>query len=178
MDKKEARKYYKEIRRNIPDEIKSAQSDEICAKLLDLIEGDCYNAILLYAPLKDEVDIMKVFDALHNKYDVYFPRVYEDNMDFYKVSSCDELESGYFGVREPSEKCGKLSLTGEDKAIMVVPGVAFDDRGFRIGYGKGFYDKYLSVHKEGMTTVGICFRECRMKEISNDEYDIPVDIIL
>lgn len=178
MDKAKARKFYREIRHGIDEEEKDIQSKNICDKLMTLIEEGQYNVLLLYAPLKDEPDVMEIYDSMNGKADIYFPRVLEDWMDFYKVNSINELESGYFGVREPSFKCEKIEYKDNMRILMAVPGIAFDDRGYRIGYGKGFYDRYLSVYKDRITTVGICFKECRAERIANDEHDIAVDIIL
>lgn len=179
MDKKEARKYYKNIRAEIPFSERKKQSEGITKKLFSLIEKEGYKNILLYAPLAEEVDIMGIFEELSNTVNVYFPRVNGQEMEFFSVKSEEDLLIQSFNVREPKEYCEEIAYSLDERYLCVVPGIAFDKKGGRIGYGKGFYDKYLSAHeKDNIDTVGVCFDECFAEKIETDSNDKYVKMIL
>ena len=175
MDKKEARKKYIDIRKNIPTEIKADKSLKICKRIEELISAKHFDAILLYAPLEYEVDVIKVFNKSLND-NFFFPLTKGDLMTFHKVESPDDLSIGNFNVREPKEYCPEIVFDKEKEYLVIVPGAAFDKKGYRIGYGKGYYDKFFSKN-EGVkfTKIGVCFKECFLDEIPFDEYDCPVD---
>lgn len=179
MNKKEMRKFYKEIRKNIEPDRKKEESERICNELVGLIREKKCSEVLLYAPLAEEVDIMGVFNDLTNEVKMYFPRVSGEYMDFYSVENTENLHRGTFGVYEPNDDTDKIEFSKEREYLMIVPGIAFDKRGYRIGYGKGYYDKYLSSHNSyNIYKVGVCFEECVLEEIPYDEYDKKVDMIL
>ena len=180
MNKKETRKKYIEIRKNIDEKLRDKESRAIVEKIKENIDENVYDAILLYAPLDYEVDVFPLFKNLANERAIQFcfPKVNKDDMDFFFVNSEKELEEGSFNVREPKENCLLFTPKKDGKYLIIVPGVCFDKEGFRIGYGKGYYDKYLSKY-EGIkfTKIGVCFKECFIEEIEHDEYDIPVDFV-
>lgn len=108
----------------------------------------------LYAPVKNEVDTtMLLMHALEMGMSVYFPRV-EQGLEFYEVSGLDDLQKGAWSIPEPKHDCIKL---GADKKLdlLIVPGVVFDHFGYRLGYGKGFYDNILS--KVAMKTMALAY---------------------
>ncbi len=179
MNKKEARKFYKTIRSKISEKDKMTQSEAICEKLLRIVYSKEYTGILLYAPLKDEVDVFSIFEKALNITDIYFPRVAGDDMEFYKVSSEEDLSIQSFNVREPKEYCQTIEYKEKGRYLCVVPGISFDQNGGRIGYGKGYYDKYLSLHaNENIETVGVCFKECLSDGIEINEFDVCVKCVL
>lgn len=179
MNKKEARKYYKNIRANISFNEKKRQSEGIASKLEELILKNGYTDVLFYAPLPDEVDVMRAYDEMTGKVKTYFPRVNGDSMEFFEVKSKEELEIGTFNVYEPKISCKSIDYNDKDKYLCIVPGIAFDKNGGRIGYGKGYYDKYLSGHEEfAVDTVGVCFDECLAEKIETDSFDKSVKMIL
>ena len=175
MDKKEARKEYIEVRKNIPIEKRADKSLKICKKIEELISAKHFDAILLYAPLEYEVDVIKIFNkSLSDNF--YFPLTKGEAVTFHKVESLDDLETGNFNVREPKEYCSEIFFKKDKEYLVIVPGAAFDKNGYRIGYGKGFYDKFFAKNKDvKFTKIGVCFKECFFDEIDYDEYDYPVD---
>jgi len=175
--KKEARKYYTDIRKNISENRRKEASSQVCKEIGALIERECYDAVLMYAPLFFEVDVLPIFDNFE-KVCFYFPKTGKDSMEFYRVEKLCQLKNGNFNVMEPDDECEIIDL-GKKKVLMIVPGIAFDKRGYRLGYGKGYYDKYLSLNKsENIFKVGVCFKECMSQKLSDDEYDIPVDKVI
>ncbi|MBN8554504.1 MAG: 5-formyltetrahydrofolate cyclo-ligase [Deltaproteobacteria bacterium] len=101
---------------------------------------------LLYAPIQNEISTEPLYAELksHQK-KIYFPRIEKEKINFYQVSDWSELKKSSYTI-EPSEKSTKLSTS--EKVVVVVPGIAFSRFGHRIGFGKGFYDRYLNEHPE------------------------------
>jgi 5-formyltetrahydrofolate cyclo-ligase len=102
-------------------------------------------------------------------------------MEFYRINSLEELQAGYRGILEPSGETEKFLFRpgNADKTLMLMPGVAFDSYRNRIGYGKGFYDRYLADKEElQLHTIGIGFSCQLVDEIPAQEGDIkPYQVI-
>ena len=201
MDKKELRKEYINIRKNIDEKKRKKESTEIVCKLLEMISKGDYDAILLYAPLDYEVDVFPVFtkslseadskpeginegtphksEKADCSYRFCFPRVKGSEMEFFFVNSESELAKGSFDVREPLESCELFKPKKEEKYLIVVPGVCFDKDGYRLGYGKGFYDKYLSKYDDfDFEKAGVCFKDCFLEKAEHESTDVPVDKVI
>lgn len=150
----------------------------ICEKLLS---SELYNSaktVLFYAALDEEINIDKcIADSLSKGKITALPVCVNNrgDMEYYAVKSFDDLVSGSFGVREPNkEKCSLL--TDFTDALCVVPGIAFDSKGYRIGYGKGYYDRFLK--NNSVFSLGLCYNSLTEYEIPYDDYDIPVNGVL
>lgn len=174
--KKELRKELKAKRKNIE---KKAQSDEFIRE--NLICSDLYleaKQVLFYAALDDEINIDEcIIDALMLGKKAALPVCTDEdgNMDFYYINSMDDLKSGFFGVREPDiNKCKKV--TDFSVSICVVPAIAYDKSGYRLGYGKGYYDRFLK--NNSLISVGLCYNELIEDNLPVDEYDISVNYII
>lgn len=138
--------------------------------------------VLAFAGRGSEIDTSEMIrEALRLGKKVYLPRVQGAEMDFYRIFSLEELSAGYKGIPEPSGDTEKYVYTEETagRTLMIMPGVAFDAGRNRIGYGKGFYDKYLQ-DKEALQlkTIAVGFR-CQMTDtIPAEENDIrPCQVI-
>lgn len=103
-------------------------------------------------------------------------------MHFYRISSLNQLEAGYKGILEPYDTSEEYIYQSgaKEKTLMLMPGVAFDPFRRRLGYGKGFYDKYLADKKElQLHTIAIGFQCQMVEELPQDEQDIrPYQVIL
>ena len=88
------------------------------------------------------------------------------------TGNVDELKKGSFDILEPTSNDKVTS----NNCVCIVPGICFDKNGYRIGYGKGYYDKYLS--NKSIYKIGICFKECLIDNMPHDLYDIKVDLIV
>ena len=171
-----------------PAEIE-AISGIICKNAVNFLQrqlkGQSSCSILLYYPLGREISLNGLFEQLKNsaadfpcELRIYYPRVRGDEMDFYRVESLSDLSEGTFHVMEPSEDEGRrLVLSKEDAAVCFVPGLCFSRNGARCGYGKGYYDKYLSANP-GIVKVGICGEFQLADEIITDEFDVKMDFII
>jgi len=170
MKKEELRKEYISIRNNIIS--KNYKSNIICNKIIN--DKDFYNSrvIALYKSLKSEVNTDILIDyALQNNKIVLLPKVCEDVMNFYKVNEKTKYVKSNLGIYEPVSS--DIFLDKDLIDIMIVPGICFDLNKNRIGFGKGYYDKYL--YSTNIYTLGICFDDqITDKNITNNNYDVKV----
>lgn len=137
--------------------------------------------VLLFVSYGSEISTRKIMeDAFRQGKKVYVPKVMGENMEFYRILSEAELIKGYKGISEPEADEAKRFIYEEkraEKALMIMPGAAFDRVRNRIGYGKGFYDRYLS-DKDSLHTIAIGF-DCQMVSvIESDKNDVrPMQVI-
>ncbi len=89
----------------------------------------------------------------------------------------EDFESGAYGIREPKAECPVFESQSDDKVLIVLPGAVFDKKRHRIGYGGGFYDRYLEQHPQ-MQTLAVCFEEQVMEEVPFALHDIRPAIIV
>ena len=104
---------------------------------------------------------------------VAVPKVHGKDMTFYVLESFDQLEPGYFGIDEPVR--GKIA--DDEQALLIVPGVAFDLQRHRIGYGQGFYDRYLSVHTNH-STIAVAFEFQVLEHVPSESTDICPQLLI
>ena len=152
----------------------------IAKKVLKTPEYKEADNILLYADYRHEVMTREIFDdALLHKKKVYFPKSNDDGtMEFYQIISVKQLESGYKGIKEPVVDNRYLfKHNSKEDTLIIVPGVAFDMKGYRVGYGKGFYDRFMQ-DKRQMTAFGLCFSNQLVDEIPHAMHDIKMDKIV
>ena len=130
--------------------------------------------ICIYADIKGEAGTRMIMqEAWKLGKHVWLPKVEDGDMEFYLTEGPDELVSGAYGIPEPS---GNLVFKVPD-ALMIMPGVAFDLSGHRIGYGGGFYDRYLEKHVE-LTTMALAFEDQIFDTLPAEEHDIcPMFIV-
>lgn len=111
---------------------------------------------------------------------VYVPRVKEQKMEFHEIKNIKECEPGSFGILEPPDEASVFDFDEEmekEDTLMILPGLAFDGKGGRLGYGGGFYDRYLAKHPNCIK-MGIAYDFQFVKKVVKDEHDIPVDILI
>lgn len=131
--------------------------------------------ILIFVSFGSEIDTgMLMEDAWHTGKKVYVPRVEDKQMSFHQIENLTQVKEGYRGIREPAAGAPVFSAGRERAAdtLMLLPGVAFDRAGRRIGYGGGFYDRYLQ-DKPWMRTIAIGYRCQRLaEEFAEDKWDV------
>jgi len=130
------------------------------------------STVALYAPIKGEVNVLSLLE-IDGKVFV-FPRVEGSSINFYPVSSLNDLKRGSFGIMEPinGNKVDPLKID-----LVLVPGVVFDISGFRLGYGKGYFDRLIKGYPS-MTTMGVCFEDFLVDALPRDPWDTQVDYIV
>ena len=184
MDKRELRTKFIAKRQTIPTEIKEEKSREILEKIVELPEYQNAENILAYASRKGEVITDEIIlDALSVGKNVFCPKVTDvsrSEMEFVKISSLEEMSEGQFGIREPElgEGSEVAKTLDPEKTLVIMPGAVFDRERNRIGYGAGFYDRYLKKYPF-YKTVAVCF-ECQVSDevIEADVNDIKPMILV
>ena len=183
MDKKELRKQALEKRNALTIEERMEKSNHISDAVIRhpaFIEAD---SVLLYASFRSEVDTVQIFkSAISSGKKVYFPKVLGVEMEFYHVESEEDFETGTWGILEPRvEAHKKYIFKQEEKSCMILPGAVFDKAGNRIGYGRGYYDRFLSsIEPNGIFKIGIAF-SCQIIDIEafpKEEHDVCLDALI
>lgn len=129
--------------------------------------------VYFYYPLGNEADLLPLAQvSLDLGKLAAFPRTEGSGMEFFRVPDLAEFAEGAFHVMEPLSK----EQMDCQKPLVFVPGLAFDVHGNRMGYGKGYYDRYFARYPE-CTKIGVCYGKQIIAEIPCDDYDIPVDAV-
>lgn len=174
------RKELTRLRKSIPDKSKSRKSKIICDKLLNNERLIGAKNVLLYYPTLDEVDIRPVIEyCWKTSKNVYIPFIKEIKIG--KVEGMGDLKDFGLGFKEPTlsvlynheKDCNKLRID-----LIILPGLGFDKEGNRLGHGKGWYDRFISMLGYRPILIGVCFKEQIVKEIPHENYDIQVDEVI
>ncbi len=168
---------YKAIRLNYTPEQKEKLDLDITFRLMRTYQYKNADVILCYVSTPLEVDTHYfIKKALEDGKKVAVPKCRPENvsMDFYFINGFDDLEKGTFGVLEPIES--KCEIFQGENSICIVPGLCFDHSGYRLGYGKGYYDRFLTNYSQ--TTIGICYNDCVQQRLFHGRYDVPIDLLI
>lgn len=149
-------------------------SRKIAETVTALPEYSNSRRILAYADYNHEVMTKYIIEAAWNDgKEVAVPKVVGQDMVFYKLTDFAQLEKGYFGIPEPA----RGEIVQWEEALMIMPGVAFDRQNHRVGYGGGFYDRFLEKHPY-ITRVAVAFEFQMMSEVPVESTDISPEIIV
>ena len=128
-----------------------------------------------YLPYNQEVRTVPMLEqALRDGKRVAVPKCYGDEMRFIWMEDLSKVEKGYAGIPEP---IADGPIADDETALVLMPGMAFDPQGHRIGYGGGFYDKFLA-REEHHPTLALCYDFQMVDHLETEEFDIPVDKVL
>jgi 5-formyltetrahydrofolate cyclo-ligase len=170
------RRYFLEIRENLSSIDAYQRSERIQRYLFELGSFRSACKIAVYYPIKNEVRTEKIFEcAKELKKEVYLPRIEDAFLTFQKVNSLSELKLGRFGIPAPRRDSNKIEI--EDIDLIVIPGVAFDCFGARIGYGKGYYDRAIS-QIDIKKRIGLAYDFQVLDLIPSERYDEKVGLII
>lgn len=176
--KQRLRSEYKNIRKALSVSQKARLDEEIFRRAVNLWAYREEQLVLSYVSRDIEVDTVAIINkAFEDGKTVAVPRCKQGAgaMDFYIISSFDDLEKGVFGILEPNpEKCERLS--DFSRGVCFVPALCFDMNGSRLGYGKGYYDRFLA--KFSGKSVGLCYSSCICPELPCGKFDKSVDILI
>lgn len=168
-DKKRLRSEFQAFRDALPEAERAAKSAAICAHLARLVKARRFRSVAAFWPFRSEVDLRPFIQA-HGHVTFYFPRVATTHPPRL-VWGPEPLEKGAWGLMEPAF----AQHFTPPVELVLVPGMAFDGDGYRLGYGRGFYDALLEHLAEGVPTVGIAFHALSGTEIPVEPHDLPVD---
>lgn len=157
-----------------PEEIEE-KSEKICERLTSLPEFKNAKNVLIYYPTKNEVRVDGIITEALKEKRVFLPVIDKGEILASEFSKDDKLVSKTFGVMEPENP---RILSPEKIDLVIVPGVAFDKTGKRIGYGKGFYDKFLKKIRKGVPVIALAYEFQVINKIPGNHLDMAVDKII
>ena len=175
MDKTELRREIRARKRAMTEEEIETRS----AKLAQLFfASEAYQnakTIYGYLPYNQEVRTVPMLErALKDGKKVAVPKVYGDEMKFLYLDDLNAVAKGYAGIPEP---IADEPVAHDETALVLMPGLAFDPQGHRIGYGGGFYDKFLAAEPHH-PTLALCYEFQMLPKLDVEDHDIPVDTVL
>lgn len=133
------------------------------------------NTIYGYLPYNQEVRTISMLEqAIKDGKRIAVPKVFGDEMRFIYLDDLTKIEKGYCGIPEPIDD-GPVAY--DPTALVLMPGLAFDPQGHRIGYGGGFYDKFLAAEPDH-PTLALCYDFQMINHLDTEEFDVPVDCVL
>lgn len=176
VGKKKARQKALKYRKSLNNSDKMLLNSRIANNLVTIKEYIEAKTIYIYVSKENEIDTLGLIeDALKSGKKVAVPKcISKTKMQFYYIDSLSQLEVGHFGVLEPCENL--LVAEGTDTSFMVVPSLAVDMFGYRAGYGKGFYDRYL--HNNPMPTAVLCYHKQLYFKILHNRFDYKCNYII
>jgi 5-formyltetrahydrofolate cyclo-ligase len=162
-------------RRQLTAGERAEASHQVVARLAHLSELRRVATVLVYAGLPEEVDLAALIASLRaQRIQTLFPRVRGDDLELVAAADMGALELGYRGIREPVGPIVAPRVV--DAAI--VPGVAFDPQGGRLGHGGGHYDRLLATLEEDVPRVGVCFACQVVPAVPREPHDQLVDLVV
>lgn len=175
MNKQELRRAIREKKRSMtPEQIEEKSS--LLARLF--FESDAYRqarTIYGYLPYNQEVRTVPMLEqALRDGKRVAVPKCYGEEMRFIYMTDLSDVERGYAGIPEP---VADGPVAEDPTALVLMPGLAFDRAGRRVGYGGGFYDRFLEAEPEH-PTLALCYDFQMVEELETQPHDVPVDTVL
>lgn len=173
--KQAIRQEMREKRKSLSPASYAKKCTEIQKNLEALPQWKQAKTLLLYVSMDEEVDTRRLIcDALEKNRRVFVPKTNGDDLVICPLHDWNELKSGNFGIMEPCNILGKTHPELID--LILVPGVAFDQKGHRLGFGRGFYDRLLKQTKG--YKVGLAFSEQMVPVLPIEEHDVPLDLII
>ena len=190
ISKEKVRKKAVETRDSIDEESRQQKSEEIAKKILEADWFKEADIVLSYHAFRSEVEV----DALNRAVltqgkKLYLPKTYvkEKQIRFFEITDLSKLKRGYQKIWEPTGEEPEFSFETvkeeQKKVLMIMPGPAYDARGYRMGYGGGYYDRYLNAHEAewkmiDFMTVFAAFSEQKMILIPGERCDVKPDVIV
>ncbi len=168
MNKNDLRKQAKEVRARLDI---SAISDAICSHVAQMPEFICAKNVLLFYPKNSEIDVLSLCRTGKN---FYLPRVEGEKLLVCPYDCSVALEKSVFNVLEPCS----VPVSPDVIDFAIIPCLMADRKKFRLGYGGGFYDRFLPFLRSDCETVAVCADELLTDELPTDNFDKPVDLVV
>lgn len=172
MDKNLLRKEMKDLRLKIKD--RNKRDEDIFNNLKELAEFNEATNVFIYISFNDEINTIKIIKwCLKNNKRVFVPRIVKGKsiMEAVEIKHLLQLRKNRFGIPEPMGGVGVLD--GRDFELVIVPGLAFDKKGGRLGYGAGFYDRFLSKNNNGKI-LALAYNDMIIEDIPMEEHDVKI----
>ena len=168
--KEKLRKKFSLIRKKRYFEVKN----NFFTPILKIIKKNNFKKIAIYYPSNKELNTLKLFEILKKKKKVstLLPSIFKNSMKFFKWNFSEPLKVNNFGFLDPTN-----TLKAVNPDLIIVPMLAYDKTKNRLGYGKGYYDRFLGKNKN-IFTIGVAFSFQKHKKINNSNFDVKLDYIL
>ena len=174
MNKQELRIQYKSIRNSVIN--KSDFDRKISEYFINSPFFHNSDIYLCYVSVGSEVDTSYIIDKLlSNGKKVAVPNCKDGIMDFFEIKSTDELIEGAYGI-PTADVNNAVRITCFDNALCIVPALSFDKSGFRLGYGGGYYDRFL--FDKSIISLGLSYEDCICESLPAEEHDIKINSVL
>ncbi len=176
--KNEIRQKYLTLRSQMPQELKESLDEKITAKFLNSVSYRHANTILCYYSSDIELGTHAIIEAaLKDGKRVALPRCNSENftMNFHYITGIDDLEMTDMNILEPKASLPVFDCD-ESLSICIIPAVVFDKSGYRIGYGKGYYDRFLNRFSGAQ--IGLIYSSCIADKLPRGRYDCAVDVLI
>lgn len=176
MTKQEFRKEKLALRNEIPLSQKQIFDKELTKRILSLPEYNNAQRVLLFASVGSEVSTYEILECARLNKNVYFPKCKDSKkMEFYRVNEQNELKNGMYNIPEPTGNTQKYE-NSNDNDLIIVPALSVGRDFSRLGYGKGYYDRFLKDFKG----ISVCpvYPAFLFGSVPNEQFDIPLNIII
>ena len=179
LDKNELRRLLKALRKSLSINQRAEYNEIIFQQVLNLPSYQEATWVYCYITTQSEVDCIPIIQqAFNDGKKVAVPKVIDKDMEFYEISSLDECVEGTFHILEPISSHKVVPEQGK-KTLILVPGLAYDYEKNRMGYGKGYYDRYFHKYgEENFERIAIAYDLQIVKEIPSEPLDVRVDKII
>ena len=165
------------LRRELPESVLNEKSKTITKKVINHPFYKQAELVFAYIDAKGEVMTEELIrHAWKQGKKVAVPKIHGEVMEFYLITSFEQLEYGCFGLMEPDDMCPKV-IDIPENSMVLMPGVAFDRTGNRIGYGKGYYDKYFTKFPN-LNKIALSLDIQVVPEISAEPHDLKADCVI
>ncbi len=178
-EKKQLREELLALRKEISNDERKEAEAAVVMKLLSLASFRFAETVLLYYPIKGELNVLPLADAaIKAGKKVAFPLCDTESstMTYHLVSDLSELKEGSYGIPEPPLELPVYTPSKDKNDLIIIPAVCFDRHGYRVGYGKGYYDRYLNDF--GGTSVGVTFDKLLRSAVPRGRFDKHVSLIV
>lgn len=171
--KQQLRQHYLQLRSTLTPEEHLLKSRLIADRLIQRILNLRPKNVLLYYPIRNEVDLTPLFEFFwHQKISLFLPVTEHDRLRAAEYKVGVTLQKGAFQIPEPKDM-PRVDFTFME--LIVVPAVAIDSKKYRLGYGKGYYDRSLNSK---MNTIGVCFDALLVDRLPRESFDRPLKTVL
>jgi len=179
LDKNELRRLLKALRKSLSVNQRAEYNEIIYQQVIKLPSYENATWVYCYMTTQSEVDCVPIIEkALQDGKRVAVPRVDKDGMEFFEIKTLDECKEGTFHILEPITNRKVVPEEGK-KTLILVPGLAYDYNKNRMGYGKGYYDRYFHKYGESrFERIAIAYDLQLVKEIPSEPLDVKVDKII
>lgn len=175
MDKKSLRREIREKKKSMTETQIVCASEDLAKQFLNTRQYAQAKTVYGYLPYNQEVRTVPILQqALKDGKRVAVPKLYGDEMRFIYIDDFSSLECSDKGIPEP---VSDTPVADDPSALVMMPGLAFDPQGHRIGYGGGYYDKFLALEPDH-PTIALCYDFQMLPHLETDTFDVPVDIVL